>query len=118
MSPEIRSPWDRHRCAVHPAGKSMTDQSHAEASDINFIVHRFARSGQLPPATRTPFYGDVTNLQGPLQERLAWASDILERHQAATNKAQTPPETPPTTPPAAPQAANTPPPATPVASNP
>jgi len=103
----IRNPYNRHRVQEAPEGASLTEQSHAEGSDINFIVRRFARTGQLPPPSREAIYADCTNLSGPLLERIQWAEDIISSHEAAlasANTSQTSSD--------APQGAITPPPAT------
>lgn len=59
----VRNPHDRLRVNFETVGESMTDTSHAAAADINYIVERFARSGQLPPVTRPGVYDDVSHLQ-------------------------------------------------------
>lgn len=99
----VRNPRDRHRTQFLVDGPSLTDTSHAEACDINFIVHRYARSGHLPPATREPFFGDVTQLQGDLSERLAWSHQVISDYQealasagSASQDGTTPPTEPPT----------------------
>lgn len=81
----------------------MCEQSHAEAADINTIVRRFARTGSLPPAMREGVYADVTDLQGPLSERIQWAQEIISRYEAEQRAAAAvplPTPTPPTPDPA------------------
>lgn len=73
----VRSPWERVRVSLTSWSPSMTQLSHAEACDINFIVNRYARSGSLPPPTGVPQYGDVTALQGPLLERVLWSTEVI-----------------------------------------
>lgn len=80
----IRDPYDRHRTVTVVPGDSMTQISHAEACDINFIVKRFARTGQLPPPARQPVYGDVTGLQGDLTERFEWARQLVQEAEEAS----------------------------------
>lgn len=43
-------------------GESKTEQSHRDKCNINSIVARFHKTGQLPPATATPHYGDFTQV--------------------------------------------------------
>lgn len=85
---EVRSPWDRHRVPCIVVGESMTEQSHAEACDINFIVSRFARSGHLPPAREEAVYADVTNYQGSLLDRLAWAQAVIAEAEEVARQAE------------------------------
>lgn len=50
--------------------KGFTVQSDRDDADINKIVQRFMKSGQLPPSLRgEPFYGDVSEF-GDLQDSL------------------------------------------------
>lgn len=42
--------------------KSRTQQQFAEESDINTIVNRFLKTGQLPDNVRVPQYGDFTEV--------------------------------------------------------
>lgn len=41
--------------------ESLTQQADAEDADINVIVKRFARTGQLPQVQKTAMYGDFTS---------------------------------------------------------
>lgn len=55
--------------------KGFTVQADAEQADINKIIARFNKSGQLPPTLRgEPFYGDVSEM-GDLQECLLKIQD-------------------------------------------
>lgn len=50
--------------------KGFAVQADREDADINSIVKRFLKSGQLPPSVKgNPFYGDVSEF-GNLQESL------------------------------------------------
>ncbi len=49
-----------------------------EFSDINHVIERFYRTGQLPEATKQPQYGDVTGYQGDLTERYAAATETQQ----------------------------------------
>ena len=71
----------REARAVHakvttdPVGVSRTQQADKDQTDINNIVNRYARTGNLPPQ-RQGVYADVTALQGELTE-------LHERSKAA-----------------------------------
>lgn len=64
-------PWYfRERLYTAVTGESRTQQSHADGSDVNVIVQRYQRTGQLPPNPRglepqfmdcTPFAEDLTS---------------------------------------------------------
>jgi len=45
------------------SGPSLTSQAHQQESDINYIVARFQRTGELPPSTRQGQYLDVFDVQ-------------------------------------------------------
>jgi hypothetical protein len=101
----IRDPRKRYRRITHCPGESMTELSHSEAADINWIVNRFARTGSYPQPDKPAVYADVTNLQGALNERLAWAEVTISaaraleaQHKAAQEAAQASAEAPPATP--------------------
>lgn len=60
---EIRSAYDgSHVIEKIGGGDSMTRQSFAEELDINAIVERYARGGQLPLSTKDERYGDVSEV--------------------------------------------------------
>lgn len=53
------------RRIVHPeGGEKMTKEADREASDINVIVGRYLKTGQLPPGGRQPTYGDFSSFDG------------------------------------------------------
>ena len=59
--------WPVTDCSKDPG---FTVQADRDDADINKIVSRFMKSGQLPPALRgEPFYGDVSEF-GDLQDSL------------------------------------------------
>ncbi len=76
--PRVRLPWQRDRELTPGGGESTTDQSAAAETDVNAIVARFKRTGELPPAQKQGIYTDVTHLQGDLTERLLWAQEQLQ----------------------------------------
>lgn len=43
-------------------GDSLTVQADAKDADINVIMDRFARTGQFPPPSRLPSYGDFDGI--------------------------------------------------------
>ncbi len=43
--------------------KKVTDQKHKKSCDINNIVKSFHKTGMLPPQTKTPHYGDFSNVE-------------------------------------------------------
>lgn len=103
-------PLERRSLAFYTVGESMTRQSEKASADVNAIVERFARTGQLPPNIKQPIYDDVTGLQVDLTEaynasiatRTQYESDIKvfnEKQAAAAataaQAAQTPPSPPP-----------------------
>ena len=70
-TPNIRTPYTRVRQVAGIPSDSKTVKDAGNDTDVNNIVARFARTGELPPATREPQYGDVTAMQGDLTEIIA-----------------------------------------------
>lgn len=79
----VRLPHHRLRVQTPGGGESDVDQSFVTVTDVNDIVKRYARTGELPPATRTARFGDVTGLQGDLTDRLLWAKQHLDNAKEA-----------------------------------
>lgn len=74
--PVVKKPWQRTRQFADLEDQiKKTDDSQGNDTDVNNIVARFARTGQLPPSTAEPFYGDVSNLQGDLTEIIQRGED-------------------------------------------
>lgn len=71
----------RVRVSILEFSPSLTESGHAERADINYIVRRFRQTGNMP-AGRQGAYGDVTKLQTPLQERVAFAKETIEKTNA------------------------------------
>lgn len=69
----------RERFYTVPVGDSLTDQSFMGACDINNIVARFARTGELPPSTKVPVFDDVTALQGDLTSMYENSSSLIDK---------------------------------------
>lgn len=84
--PDILKPWQRKRVIVNLEGQKLqVDTSMGNDTDVNNIVARFARTGQLPANPNPPQYADVSGLQGDLTEMLQRGKDAaaeLERAQA------------------------------------
>ncbi len=60
---DIRSAYDGSRVEVLVGGgESMTREAFADELDINKIVERYARGGQLPPTMADARYGDVADI--------------------------------------------------------
>lgn len=84
--PEIRKPWHRGGSPANLEGQKLkVDQSQGNDTDVNRIVARFARTGQLPQNDKTPFYGDVTSLQEDLTTTLE-KGEIAAEEIAANQK--------------------------------
>lgn len=67
---EVYTPQRRLRVQTHPVGESRTIQSDAQETDINFIVAKYNRTGQITHiANAMPQYGDFTNV-GDYKEAL------------------------------------------------
>lgn len=73
----VRKWTDRTRLTEVFEGKDMTQQSHAESCDVNSIVTRFQRTGEMP-REREGFYDDVTGLQVELTEAYNRSRETLD----------------------------------------
>ena len=86
--PHIRKSWERTRATNNLAiGESVTDTSPGNNTNINEIVKRFARTGEMPePPAGQPKgeYLDVTGLQEDLTTLINKQRSVI----AETNKAQ------------------------------
>lgn len=63
--PKLKMSYDDHSIASDATGleckdKSLTQQHQAEETDINVIVNRYMKTGELPNRTRPPMQGDFT----------------------------------------------------------
>ena len=58
--------WESHRHQFFPVGETMTIQSERDLTDINNVVAKYQRTGQLPLPTKQAQYGDVSELNRPL----------------------------------------------------
>lgn len=78
---KVRHPFERERSQVDCGGESRTQQSHKDSVDVNKIIARFDRTGQLPPARSDGQYGDVSGLN-------AYFGDVLIKSQQDIETAQ------------------------------
>lgn len=74
--PMIRGPFSRFRVRFNCVGESMTHQSHAESCDINRIIDRYDRTGQLPTGRVQGVYDDVTSLQVDLTDAVNRSREV------------------------------------------
>lgn len=56
---KTQKPQVRKKCAIKFTDESLTKQSFAPECDINKIVDKFTKTGQLPINTRPPTYGSA-----------------------------------------------------------
>lgn len=87
-------PFARRRTQTEVDPVSMTQESHRDQTDVNAIVARFDRTGQLPPATRQPQYGDVTDLQVDLTEAINRSRHAISTAQEFADQWQPAPPAP------------------------
>jgi phage internal scaffolding protein len=79
--PFIRSPYnyDRDAASVESGllclDPSLTKQEFTEECDVNFILDRFVKGGDLTLNARTPRYGDFTSMPGSYHEALIFIKD-------------------------------------------
>nr|QJB18779.1 MAG: internal scaffolding protein [Microvirus sp.] len=78
----------RVRAQTEIFGESMTHESFKDETDINAIVGRYARTGELPPALHAPQYADVTGLQGDFTVRIGEARSTLAKVEQAKRTRQ------------------------------
>lgn len=78
----VRNYWDRVRVQASCAGKGKTQQNHKQSVDVNHIIKRFDRTGQLPPATVQGVYGDVSDLNAYYGEIVAQAKENIAAAEA------------------------------------
>jgi len=83
-NPVIRKPLSRVRQVTEIPGESRTDTQFGNETDVNKIVARFRRTGELPNSNvaGTGEYCDVTNLQGDLTEIIEKGREALEEINA------------------------------------
>lgn len=78
-APLRRRPWEEMRLQTIFEGESRTQQSHRESVDINNIIKKFDRTGQLPSPTRPAQYGDVSDLNRPYGELIEESRNTLDQ---------------------------------------
>lgn len=83
----VRSPRERYAVRYLPSGESMTELSHAQSCNINYIVNRYQATGHFPPARKPPVYADVTPVQGKtLQEMLSFVDNAKRQYQVIVDE--------------------------------
>jgi hypothetical protein len=90
---------------------SMCDRSHGDQTNINLLMERFKRSGEMPPGNNNPQFADVRALQGDLTDVIEngnnaaiSAKSALDAADAAREQNQAPSDPPTDHPPAEPPA--------------
>lgn len=58
-------------------GESLTEQSHKKSVDVNAIIARYARTGELPGDASAARYGDVSGMNNSYQEVIDESNDKL-----------------------------------------
>jgi len=87
----IRLPLSRERLITQVPGESMVNAGFGNETDVNAIVARFTRTGQLPPPTSTPQYADVTELQRDFTELVEESRELqaaIAEYQNTLDKAK------------------------------
>lgn len=88
MNVTVRPRRFRERLFQVHTGESMCERSHAPSTDVNNIVARFHRTGELPKARSEPIYEDVTGLQGDFRDRLQFLTDFKARLDSYVEQAR------------------------------
>lgn len=105
LSRAPRDPLSRDALPFFTQGESRTRQSEKDSADVNAIVERFSRTGQLPPARFEGSYGDVTSLQGDLTDLYNRSQEVQAQYRADMERQAAPaapaPAPAPSDPPAA-----------------
>lgn len=88
----VRKPYERVRQQITFPGESKTDRSFGNDTDVNNIVARFARTGDIPQPLGNEQYCDVTGLQGDLTEMIENSrkaiSELQEQEREFNQKEQ------------------------------
>jgi len=73
---------ENKRRAITPTiGVTMTDQSGAEATDINVIVRKMNQTGMMPAGAKQPIYADFSDIPNNLKDMLDMSRN-LEEHRS------------------------------------
>lgn len=98
----VRLPWQQPKVTFVNTDPDMAVQSHADSCDIDKIVARFHRTGQLPDSQgnpqyvdNTPYQKDLTTLLNESRSRI----DTFEGFKAGWKPAPPIPEPQPEPPP-------------------
>lgn len=90
-----RSPLMRQRYITINDEPSQVDRSPGNDTDINNIMDRFARTGQLPGTMPEPYYEDCTPFNRDLTELINEAREVQQRAQDFISTWSEQPEPPP-----------------------
>lgn len=74
----LREQHVRERFRTDVIGESRTHQSHAQSCDVNWIISRYERTGELPRTKHDGVYADVSALGGDLMEQALRARDVID----------------------------------------
>lgn len=77
FSRRVRDGFSRERHITEIIGESRTHQSHKESSDVNWIIARYERTGELPRTKSDGIYADVSGLSGDLMDLKSRADDVI-----------------------------------------
>ena len=84
----FRGPFEDLRVPTIVEGESMTDDSAGNDTDINNIIARFDRTGQLPTGRGPGQFEDVSGLNQDLTELLSKQKEALQELQDLETKIQ------------------------------
>lgn len=86
--PELRDArCSRYRVMIVNDEPSSTLQDPEGITNINNIVKRYQKTGELPIAHHNPIYADVTHLQGDATEAYVIAEEVISRYDSDTKEA-------------------------------
>ena len=77
----IRAPFEDLRVETVIEGESMTDDSAGNDTDVNNIIARFDRTGQLPTGRGPGEFADVSGLNADLTELISMQKEALRELQ-------------------------------------
>lgn len=83
----VRKPWERLRVQSVPIGETRTIDSLVDQTDINRIIGKYHRTGQLPDGNGPGQFMDVTELQGTYIELHNKAQQVVETTNELSSQA-------------------------------
>lgn len=84
----VRKFYDRLRVFSVPVGESLASQDAKDASDINFLMARFARAGEIPPASKPALFQDNTVVPDNLGDAIMMSRSTLSTASANLEASQ------------------------------